>query len=46
MLGGERFGRNPFEGQRSERVYALLAKCPEVAALADEAEAIASFATD
>ena len=30
-LQGEHFGRNDFEGERSERVYALLAKAPAVA---------------
>lgn len=30
-LQGERYGRNDFEGERSERVYALLAKAPVLA---------------
>jgi ectoine hydroxylase-related dioxygenase (phytanoyl-CoA dioxygenase family) len=32
-LKGEHFGRNDFEGFRSERVYALLSKAPTIAAL-------------
>lgn len=32
-LAGQHFGRNDFEGFRSERVYALLAKAPSIAAL-------------
>ena len=35
FLGGRLFGRNDFEGFRSERVYALLAKAPAVAALVE-----------
>lgn len=34
-LRGERFGRNDFEGHRSERIYALLAKAPAVASLVE-----------
>jgi len=34
-LAGRLFGRNDFEGFRSERVYALLAKAPSVAALVE-----------
>jgi ectoine hydroxylase-related dioxygenase (phytanoyl-CoA dioxygenase family) len=34
-LTGRLFGRNDFEGFRSERVYALLAKAPAVAALVE-----------
>jgi ectoine hydroxylase-related dioxygenase (phytanoyl-CoA dioxygenase family) len=34
-LGGRLFGRNDFEGFRSERVYALLAKAPTVARLVE-----------
>jgi ectoine hydroxylase-related dioxygenase (phytanoyl-CoA dioxygenase family) len=34
-LAGRRFGRNDFEGFRSERVYALLAKAPSVALLVE-----------
>jgi ectoine hydroxylase-related dioxygenase (phytanoyl-CoA dioxygenase family) len=34
-LGGHLMGRNDFEGFRSERVYALLAKAPAVAALVE-----------
>ncbi len=34
-LGGHLFGRNDFEGFRSERVYALLAKAPSVAVLVE-----------
>ncbi len=35
FLRGRLFGRNDFEGFRSERVYALLAKAPSVAALVE-----------
>lgn len=35
FLTGRQFGRNDFEGLRSERVYALLAKAPSVAALVE-----------
>ena len=31
FLQGEKMGRNNFEGEHSERVYALLAKCPSLA---------------
>jgi ectoine hydroxylase-related dioxygenase (phytanoyl-CoA dioxygenase family) len=34
-LTGRLFGRNDFEGFRSERVYALLAKAPSIAALVE-----------
>jgi ectoine hydroxylase-related dioxygenase (phytanoyl-CoA dioxygenase family) len=34
-LQGERFGRNDFEGERTERVYALLAKAPPVARIVE-----------
>jgi ectoine hydroxylase-related dioxygenase (phytanoyl-CoA dioxygenase family) len=34
-LAGQLFGRNDFEGFRSERVYALLTKAPAVAALVE-----------
>ena len=34
-LTGQLFGRNDFEGLRSERVYALLAKAPSVAVLVE-----------
>jgi hypothetical protein len=34
-LQGRHMGRNDFEGFRSERVYALLAKAPTVAALVE-----------
>jgi ectoine hydroxylase-related dioxygenase (phytanoyl-CoA dioxygenase family) len=34
-LAGRLFGRNDFEGFRSERVYALLAKAPSVAVLVE-----------
>jgi ectoine hydroxylase-related dioxygenase (phytanoyl-CoA dioxygenase family) len=34
-LRGERMGRNDFEGFRSERVYALLAKAPPVARIVE-----------
>jgi ectoine hydroxylase-related dioxygenase (phytanoyl-CoA dioxygenase family) len=41
LLAEHPFGRNPFEGQRTERVYALLAKCPEVAALVEHPRILA-----
>ena len=41
VLGEQRFGRKPFEGQRTERVYALLAKCPEVAQLVEHPRVLA-----
>lgn len=34
-FGREGWGRNDFEGLRTERVYSLLAKCPSVAALVE-----------
>ena len=34
-------GRNPFEGTRTQRVYALLAKCPEVAPLVEHPRVLA-----
>ena len=34
-LRGEHYGRNDFEGFRSERVYALLAKAPSIAQLVE-----------
>jgi ectoine hydroxylase-related dioxygenase (phytanoyl-CoA dioxygenase family) len=34
-LRGEKMGRNDFEGYRSERVYALLAKAPPVAGIVE-----------
>jgi ectoine hydroxylase-related dioxygenase (phytanoyl-CoA dioxygenase family) len=34
-LRGEKMGRNDFEGYRSERVYALLAKAPAVAGIVE-----------
>ena len=34
-------GRNPFEGTRTERVYALLAKCPAVAPLVEHPRILA-----
>ena len=34
-LQGEHFGRNDFEGEKSERVYALLAKAPAIADLVE-----------
>ena len=41
VLPGSRFGRKAFEGERTERVYSLLAKCPEVAALAEHPRVLA-----
>lgn len=35
VLGGERFGRGDFEGRKTERIYALLAKCEAVAPLVE-----------
>ena len=35
------FGRNPFEGERTQRVYALLAKAPSIASLVEHPEALA-----
>src|SRR5262245_54681389 len=40
-LKGERLGRNDFEGFYSERVYALLAKAPVLAALVEHEEVLA-----
>jgi len=40
-LGGRHFGRNDFEGFRSERVYALLAKAPAVATLVEHPRVLA-----
>lgn len=40
-LQGTRMGRNDFEGIRSERVYALLAKVPEIAAMVEHRETLA-----
>lgn len=34
-FGCEGWGRNEFEGLRTERIYSLLAKCPSVAALVE-----------
>jgi ectoine hydroxylase-related dioxygenase (phytanoyl-CoA dioxygenase family) len=35
------FGRNPFEGERTQRVYALLAKAPSIAQLIEHPEVLA-----
>lgn len=35
------FGRNPFEGERTQRIYALLAKAPSVALLVENAAVLA-----
>ena len=35
------FGRNDFEGYRSKRVYALLAKTPSVAAMVEHPDVLA-----
>jgi len=40
-LQGERMGRNDFEGHHSERVYALLAKAPEVATIVEHPDVLA-----
>jgi ectoine hydroxylase-related dioxygenase (phytanoyl-CoA dioxygenase family) len=40
-LGGRRFGRNDFEGLRSERVYALLAKVPAIAKIVEHPTVLA-----
>lgn len=40
-FGAEGWGRNDFEGTRTERVYALLAKCPAVAALVEHPRIVA-----
>ena len=34
-------GRNPFEGESTERVYALLGKCPEIAPLVEHPRVLA-----
>ena len=41
VFGHEHFGRNPFEGRSTERVYALLAKCEAVAPLLDHPSVMA-----
>jgi ectoine hydroxylase-related dioxygenase (phytanoyl-CoA dioxygenase family) len=41
LLSGRRFGRNDFEGFRSERVYALLAKAPAIATLVEHPAVLA-----
>lgn len=38
---GEKMGRNNFEGERSERVYALLAKAPSIALIVEHAAILA-----
>ena len=40
-LQGERFGRNNFEGDHTERVYALLSKAPEVARIIEDPRVLA-----
>ncbi len=40
-LQGRLFGRNDFEGFRSERVYALLAKAPPVARIVEHSDVLA-----
>ena len=40
-LQGEKMGRNDFEGYRSERVYALLAKTPSVARTVEHPDTLA-----
>ncbi len=35
------FGRNPFEGERTQRAYALLAKAPSIATLVEHPEVLA-----
>ncbi|MDJ0847799.1 MAG: phytanoyl-CoA dioxygenase family protein [Myxococcota bacterium] len=35
------FGRNPFEGERTQRVYALLAKAPSIAGLVEHPDVLA-----
>ncbi len=40
-LQGTHMGRNDFEGLRSERVYALLAKVPEIATMVEHSETLA-----
>ena len=39
-LNGEKFGRNDFEGLRSERVYALLAKAPPIARIVEHPQVL------
>jgi ectoine hydroxylase-related dioxygenase (phytanoyl-CoA dioxygenase family) len=41
FLQGEKMGRNDFEGEYSERVYALLAKCPSLANIIEHPSIIA-----
>ena len=41
VLEGHPFGRNPFEGERTERVYALLAKCESAAQLVEDSRILA-----
>jgi ectoine hydroxylase-related dioxygenase (phytanoyl-CoA dioxygenase family) len=40
-LQGQLFGRNDFEGLRSERVYALLAKAPAIARIVEHPDVLA-----
>jgi ectoine hydroxylase-related dioxygenase (phytanoyl-CoA dioxygenase family) len=40
-LSGEKFGRNDFEGFRTERVYALLSKAPAIAELVEHPDVLA-----
>lgn len=40
-LQGKRVGRNDFEGMHTERVYALLAKAPEIAKIIEYPETLA-----
>jgi len=40
-LQGELMGRNNFEGERSERVYALLAKAPSIAEMIEHSDVLA-----
>jgi len=40
-LRGELMGRNDFEGERSERVYALLAKAPVIAEMVEHPDVLA-----
>ena len=39
-LQGERYGRNDFEGERTERVYALLAKSPVLACIIEHPQVL------
>ena len=41
VVAANGLGRNPFEGRRTQRVYALLAKCPDVACLAEHPRVLA-----